>query len=358
MRTFVAIAALASILIGPTVQAETPLNMHIGGRVSQPVHPEAGVAFQWPGTYFESHFKGNRIRIQFNDSANIYALYMDGRKIGAPSRPGYAKIEISKLGDGEHTVRLERVTEAQAAPAGFVHFAVPHSADALPAPEPRARQIEFIGDSYTVGYGNTSGKRECTEQEVWATTDTSQAFGPLTAKHFNADYQVNAISGRGIVRNYGGFVAPSMPEQYPYVLFDQKDLYNDAGWHPQIIVIGLGTNDFTTPLHDGEKWKTRDELHADYEATYVKFVQELRAKNPGAFFILMASDGAAGEIQAEVQKVMAQLNAAGESRIAFLPMNGLEFTGCNYHPSTADDRKVADSLTGFIDAHPEVWQGR
>jgi hypothetical protein len=37
-----------------------------------------------------------------------------------------------------------------------------------------------------------------------ATTDNSQAFGPKVAKHYAADYQVNAISGRGIVRNFNG----------------------------------------------------------------------------------------------------------------------------------------------------------
>jgi lysophospholipase L1-like esterase len=254
---------------------------------------------------------------------------------------------------------VEKTTESQGGTATFLGFARPSLPPApIAVPEAPARQIEFIGDSYTVGYGNTSPKHECTEQEIWATTDTSQAFGPLTAKHYDADYQINAISGRGIVRNYNGFAAPTLPEQYPYVLFDQKTLYTDPDWHPQIIVIGLGTNDFTTPLHDGEKWKTRDELHADYEATYVKFVQDLRAKNPGAFFILMATDQVNGEIQSEVQKVMARLNARGESRIAFLPMNGLGFGGCNYHPTTADDQKVTDSLTGFIDAQPELWQGK
>src|SRR5207237_1246644 len=66
----------------------------------------------------------------------------------------------------------------------------------------RRRAIEFIGDSHTVGYGNTSPGRACTEDQVWATTDTSRGIAPLTAARYAADYQVNAISGRGVVRNY------------------------------------------------------------------------------------------------------------------------------------------------------------
>src|SRR5581483_4115146 len=98
-----------------------------------------------------------------------------------------------------------------------------------------------------------------------------------------------------------------LPIAYPYVLFDKKTAYKDATWRPQVLVVELGTNDFSTQLHPQERWRSRDELHADFEATYVRFVKQLRAANPNAFFILMASDGADGEIQAEVQKVLAKL---------------------------------------------------
>jgi len=36
---------------------------------------------------------------------------------------------------------------------------------AVPAPR-RLRQIEFIGDSYTAGYGNMSDTRTCSKAEV------------------------------------------------------------------------------------------------------------------------------------------------------------------------------------------------
>ena len=83
-------------------------------------------------------------------------------------------------------------------------------------------------------------KHECTEEEVWETTDNSLAYGPLMAKHYGADYQVNAISGRGIVRNYNGSPGDPLPVAYPYVLFDKQDLYTDSSWKPQIVVAGAG----------------------------------------------------------------------------------------------------------------------
>jgi len=169
---------------------------------------------------------------------------------------------------------------------------------------------------------------------------------------------VNAISGRGIVRNYNGFSADTMPQAYPYVLFGKATRYDDAGWKPQLIVIALGTNDFTTPLNPGEKWKTRDALHEDFEASYAGFVRALRARNPNAYFLLWATDMAGGEIATEVTRVVERLHAAGEQRVAFVPVGGLNLSACNYHPSAADDRTIAAALARFVDAHPQIWHGR
>ena len=198
---------------------------------------------------------------------------------------------------------------------------------------------------------------------MWATTQTQLAFGPLTAKHFDADYRVNAISGRGIVRNYNGSAGLHLPEAYPNIINLENASILDSNmaaddWTPQVVVIGLGTNDFSTPLNPGEKWKTRDELQKDYVASYVAFVQGLRATNPDAYFILMATDQANGEIQTHVKKVLDELKARGETRIAFIPMNGLTFEGCDWHPSTADDRKISASLVTFLDSQPDIWRGK
>jgi len=317
---------------------------------------------QWPGTYWEEYFVGTEVTVGFDDAVNKLHIYVDGKLVDTETKPGRIQVRLSGLGEGpnmgSHDIRVEKATESQGAAATFLGFASPPSDTLPPIAVRNGNQIEFIGDSYTVGYGNTSGKTQCTRDEVWATTDTSQAFGTLVAKHYSAAYQINAISGRGIVRNYGGFAADTLPQAYPFTLLDHSAPYTDASWQPRIIAIGLGTNDFSTPLHDGEKWKTRDDLHADYEATYVKFIQDLRARNPKAFFILMAADQFHGEMPGEITKVIATLNAGGEQRIAFLPMTGLNFGGCDGHPNTDDDHKVSDELIAFIDQHPGIWQGR
>ncbi len=188
----------------------------------------------------------------------------------------------------------------------------------------RERRIEFIGDSHTVGYGNLSPRRECSESEVWATTDNTRAYGPLLAARYGADYRVNAISGRGVVRNYDGMDVATLPQAYPFALFDGRTPVADDGWRPQVVVIAPGTNDFSTPLRAGERWKDRAALHADYERGYVAFVQALRTRYPHARIVLWSTDLFDGEIRSEVERVLVRLQQAGETRTSFIPVGGLE----------------------------------
>lgn len=330
------------------------LPMRVTGRVTRAARPAAGYLRQWPGTYFETRFRGTSAYFRIGQGSAILRVSVDGAAVArlVSPRPGYYR--AIGLAAGAHRLRIDVISESQAGPTGFNGFYAPSGTTPLPL-HARARQIEFIGDSHSVGYGNTSPTRDCSEDAVWSTTDTAQGIAALTARRYGADYQVNAISGRGIVRNYNGLSADTLPLAYPYSLFDKASRYRDAGWHPQAIVIALGTNDFSTPLHAGEKWVTREALRADYETTYVRFVRTLRARNPTAFFILWATGEPGGEIETETRIVAERLRAGGESRLAFTIVRGLRFSACNGHPSLSDDRAIADAVSLAIDRRPGVW---
>ena len=332
---------------------ELPSAVH--GRVERGAE---GLARQWPGTYFETAFTGRSAYFRLGQGEVIAHVLADGKVLRTLVRPPAATYRVDGLAPGAHRLRIEIASEDQDSASVFGGFYADRTATALPLPQ-RRRQIEFIGDSYTVGYGNQSATRDCTEERVWETTDTSAAFGPLLAKRYGADYQVNAISGRGVVRSYGGANVDSLPEAYPFILFDRKQPYADTSWRPRLIVIGLGTNDFSTDLHAGEKWRSRAALRADFEAAYVRFVQQLRRSNPRASFILWAAGPADGEVASETRRVVERLQSEGERRIAFVEADGLAFAGCNHHPSLADDRIIADRLASAIAAHfPGELDGR
>jgi lysophospholipase L1-like esterase len=348
-------AMAAPVSVTPTSTTPgAPLPIHIGGRVERTA---GGYRRQWPGTYFEAAFRGRGVLLKIGEGDVILRVSVDASTAAKLVKPTPGFYRVAGLTNGRHTIRIDVASESQAGSTVFGGFYATAGTRALPSPS-RARQIEFIGDSHTVGYGNISPTRDCTQDEVWATTDTSQAMPALTARRYGADYQVNAISGRGIVRNYNGMPADTLPVAYPFTLFDKTQRHADPAWHPRLFVIALGTNDFTTPLHPGEPWKTRAALHADYETRYVDFVKRLHAGDPNAHILLWATDMADGEIAAEVAKVATRLKAEGERNVGYVPVTGLAFSACNAHPSTADDGRIATALSGYIDAHPDMWTHR
>lgn len=346
------LAAAASVQVAqiPDEIRRASLPMHVEGRVDR---VGADVVRQWPGTYFETAFRGRSALFRIGAGDVRLHVLVDGRPVQTLVKPTPGLYRVGELAPGRHVVRVEIVSESQAGPTRFGGFFAPKGTTAAPLAV-RRRQIEFIGDSHTVGYGNTASKRECTQDEVWAATDTSKAFGPMLARRYNADYQINAISGRGVVRNYNGFQADKLPEAYPFTLFDRRTKAAVPSWHPQVVVIALGTNDFTTPLHAGERWATRQALHADYEATYRRLIGDLRARDPHSLIVLWATDMANGEIEEEVSKVATSLRAAGE-RISYVPVNKLSLSACHEHPSLADDTIIAGKLAAAIDTHTGTW---
>ncbi|RYY28538.1 MAG: lipase [Sphingomonadales bacterium] len=301
-----------------------PIPANAPGRVS------ADNRFGWPGGYFEGRFKGSAVTVRVDTGGEPLRLLVDGIVRATLVEPGESQFTVSGLAKGEHAVRLEKVTESQSGGPRFLGFYTKGIAIKAQA---RARQIEFIGDSHTVGYGNTSPVRECDGAKVRATTDTQLAFGPLAAKALDADYRVIAYSGYGVVRNYAGKMpGENLPFLYPRAVpGDAALMVADSKWQPRVIVINLGTNDFSTALKPGEAWKDADALHTDYRAKYVTFIRSLKAAQPQAKFVLMA----AANFAPDVADVAAQTGAT------MLRVPTLEVTGCNWHPSLKDHREMA-----------------
>lgn len=355
--TLTLVAALIGVSLHSLAdEAKTiSLPVHAGGRVLVEQHLEQTTyTYSWPGVYFTAAFSGPTLDVHFNDDQNIFALIIDDKDPIQISKPGKQVYSLKNLGKGEHRVRLEKLTETQSSTGKFEGFYIPATQKPGKITPPK-HQIEFIGDSYTVGYGNTSTTRDCTTEDVYKTTNTQVAFGPLLAKHLDADYQINASSGFGVVRNYNG-TSPdkSLLKLYPYTLNDAGQVYQNSDWHPQLIVAGLGTNDFSTPLNPQEKWKTREELRQDYVATYVDFIGKLHKREPNAFLLLMASDAFNGEIAQQAEKVVAQAKAAGNNRIALRVFKNLDQGGCHWHPSAKDDRLLKQDILDFISNQPDL----
>ncbi|ADV27194.1 lipolytic protein G-D-S-L family [Pseudoxanthomonas suwonensis 11-1] len=342
--------AQVRVAADPALQA-TPAPVATGGRTV--AHPR-GLAHQWPGVYFETAFEGSAAGFELVEPPLTVHVEVDGQRVASLRKPSPGRYRIDGMDPGTHALRLETASESQSAAHVFGGFLLPPGSSPAELPR-RERRIEFIGDSHTVGYGSVSTTRECSGEEVDMTTDTSAAFGPQVAKHYNADYRINAISGRGIVRNYSGHDGDTVPTAWPYLLLSHEHVDSDTSWQPQVVVVALGTNDFSTALNEGEPWADRAALRADYVHGYTRFVRQLRARWPGAHFVLWATDAVDGEIRDHARQVATKLLGEGDRRISFLPVDGLDMQACHWHPSAADHVRLRDALVAHIDALPSPW---
>lgn len=344
MRTILLAALGALTLSTAPAAAQTALVPHVGGRVAPA--PDGGLAFGWPGVYFEGRFSGPSVTVAVDTGSEHLAVSIDGQVRAELRKPGLARLTFDHLTPGEHVVRLDKLTESQTGAARFIGFFVGPEGKPL-APTARPRRIEFIGDSYTVAYGVRSTRRDCTEEEVHDLTDTSQSFAPILAGGLDADYRIIAFSGRGVVRNYSG-LAPGepLPALYPRLIPGQAEPRVDPteSWKPDLIVVGLGTNDFSTPLKAGEAWPDEADLRADYRDAYVAFVAALARRDPQARFLLLAGDTFADD----VAQVAGRLNGATANLATPVRVTGMERTACHSHPSAADERMMADLLEKAI----------
>jgi hypothetical protein len=328
---------------GVVARSSIPLQVHVGGRVrARPILGSALEAqqfeHQWPGVYFEAAFVGTSLALRFDDEANNYRLLIDDLRPVEILRPGKSILRITALASGPHRLRLEKVTESGNERGSFLGFYVERGSTPRSV-HPRQRKIEFIGDSSVTGYGARSEKQTCTSEELRLKTDTQSAYGALVAKHYHADYQINAISARGVVRNYAGILPDAtIPLIYPYTFFDRSVPYDPRAWQPQVVFLKLNA-DFVGDLRPGERWESFGAVAQEYAAGL------------GAF---IATRAAFEEVQRIISETAQQ---AGVRRLEFLPVSnaGLERTACDAHYSLNDHQELARRIIRSIDAGTSPW---
>jgi lysophospholipase L1-like esterase len=330
----VALALLAPLALSAAPAPEgKPLAVHSGGRF---MTQGREMRFGWPGAYVEGRFRGSDVTVHLKTDTDFLRISVDGKPFQTIVTPGEAVVKVARLKPGVHSIRVDKLTESQSGSSSFLGFTT-HGTP-LPAPA-RAVRIEFIGDSHSVGYGNTSKTRECTYKQVHDTTDTTRAFGPVLAQRLGADYRVIAYSGYGIVRNYAGSKpGENLPFLYPRAIPGEPGAVQADGWKPGVIVINLGTNDFSTPVHAGEAWADEAALRSEYRTRYIDFVKERQRSNPKARIILMGAENFYADVAA----------VAAATGVTPVKVPALEMTACNWHPSLKDHRVMANLLDPLV----------
>ncbi len=307
--------------------------------VSDPKAPR----FDWSGVSIAARFKGTAIGFRLKDGQNDYNLTVDGKGVTVfVTAKGQGDYVVRDLPPGEHTAVLSKRTEAYFGTATFEGVLLPKGASLLPPPPRPERRIEFLGDSWSCGYGNEGKSLKC--PDLRSVQNNDLAFGAVAAGLLGAERHVTAFSGRGIVRNYGEKGGAS---EDPFGVYFGRILANDPAsewdfrrWVPDVVVLCLGVNDFST--------EPRTDL-ALFKEKYVELLSRVRAAYPKAWIVSYNHNGWPGFV-GYVHDAVAEYKKGGDEKVLsweFAPYPS-EWHACDYHPGLPAHQMIGQDLAARL----------
>lgn len=352
------------------VQASDP-QISYSGRV---LFHSGSVSFDWTGVHATFKFTGGYCAVKLSDTGrDYYNVFIDGvlSKVAIAHGKDSTVVLAENLSKGPHTLLLQKRTEGEQgmttlhefllAPGGKILPAAPAtaksssasaklSASAKHSPAAVKRNILFIGNSLTCGYGTESLSGN---EDFFASTENcNKAFGCILSRYFNADYTLIAHSGRGVVRNWGDPKKVSVgnmrdkifnifdePEHAKIVGSDNKYDYASDSQKPDVAVINLGTNDFGTEPYPDKK---------DFLESYSQIVAAVRKMYGNIPIICIAP-----RVQGPCFDYIAEFVEGSSNNLHLAAIfqdycNNTTDLGASEHPNYEGQKKMAMLIAPYI----------
>ena len=316
--------------------------------------------FNWPNAGFEFEFSGTKAEV-YADNA-LLTEKPNGSYFNVAVYDGDILVRVTrmKLDTGWNTIYEEQnddpdikkimVVRSSEACRGTIRMSKIRC-DARPeASAPRAKLIEFIGDSFTAGYANSP--ELSTEAGYCAeNTDNWNSYTGFVARHYDADNNVIAYQGKGVYANRSlDNLIDTMSHQFEYeeiyVSVPERNMSTRKRhifykYQPQLVTIWLGTNDAAAPVDD-ETFKTH----------YIKLLDNVRKKYPNASILNICLENS--RYLDEIKSAVNDSSRGEENKFYMLELE--MFTSMNVgHPDIAEDRRIAEKIIEKIDSIDGVW---
>lgn len=354
------------------------------GRIdfSNPKEP----TFIYPSVSIKAKFNGTSVSAKIYDygtgsinNTNYYKVLIDNEIVTEQLKMLTGEntyLLAESLTEDEHTIELIKITEGASGKSSFRGFLITGSLEVLVQADPLPnKKIEFIGDSWTCGYGNLSqyatGNASMEHSGYVAQNeDNYYSWAPITARAIGAQYHVTATSGRGLYRNNTGSEDNTLPKNYNNTLEDNSSvIYDHNSFHPDVISIHLGTNDLAQE-EGGEQFKLDDDA---FKSTYIDFIDKLLLLHPCVNIIICYGNSKSDSWPTWTKQLTRLESIANEVSSRYyggnvttlkLPYTAEKWTGnpeddCGYgdawHPTICSHKAMSEVLINKINSMNIIW---
>jgi lysophospholipase L1-like esterase len=320
-----------------TVRADDARVSRMGRTVAE---PDGALRFGYAGVTLGLAVEGSRLTMEATGGANsLVDVVVDG---GAPVtlrlEPQPRSYELFKdAGPGPHRVEIIHRTETWLGVPSIAGFTT--DGHVLPAPALPSRKLLVLGDSVTCGAGmeRPSGP-DAGDKGKPSWWNAPNSYGMLLGRALHAQVQLVCYGGRGLVRSYNNRTDEyQLPAFYGLAIPDAAHpvKWNQADYHPDLILVAIGTNDFTQGIPE----------KAAYVDAYVAFVRTLLRDHPHAQIALTEGAILNGEKKAALtEDIAATVARVGDARVHAIPSIHHPGDAADMHPLTPQHAEMAREL--------------
>ncbi|MBL7759761.1 MAG: hypothetical protein JNK08_03610 [Sediminibacterium sp.] len=316
--------------------------IQLTGRVdySRPDQPR----FWAPGVYINIRFRGTYCILDITDEVrwgtnhNYLEVKIDNN-IPYRIRLNNSNNRIllaNNLKEGVHNIIICKNTEAD---IGYLQLnGIICSKLLNPSKKPK-RKIEFIGNSITCGSGNDESVTACNTGAWYDQHNAYMAYGPLTSRTLNAQWQLSSVSGIGLMHSCCN-KEKIMPQVFDKINMSGDSIpWNFQHYQPDVVTVCLGQND---GIQDS----------AVFCKNYIGFLERLRSYYPKTRLVLLSSPMADKNLDSVLRKYITAVRLALERRnewkVSSYFFSKRYHKGCGSHPNLAEHREMAGELSAFI----------
>jgi lysophospholipase L1-like esterase len=344
MKRILTFALLAAAFASAAAQERVPASdsriTYIGRTL---VSPDEAVSFDWSSTTARIAFTGGYLALEAGDTGkDWFNIWIDREPSADPDRiiaigrdTTVVLFQARERKPQPHRIVIQKRTEGEQGRAVFKAFTA--GGTFLQAEGIRQRVIEFVGDSYTCGYGSENSVRN----DPFRPEDEnpSKTFADIIGRYFGADVLHISHSGQGIARNYDDAARGTfMPDRYTRT-FDgaAQPAWDFGGTAPSITVIYLGTNDFSTE---------RQPSFREFKAGYLRLIRCIKSNYGAAHPVLCVAPMHSADVHDYVRRVV---ESCGMENVYYtgLPANVHNQDGdlgASWHPNYSGHLKKAHIL--------------